>query len=230
MLRKPKSTRGYIRKAEASSRTRQSAYAARRAAAAPRPRAGPYIPPSRSEWKQIDTYTGSIVADTTGALGLVNGCIQGADRNNRVGREITMRSIQVTGLSAVTSATGLDQTHRVLLVYDSQPNGTALTVAQVLDTTGINVTLAQKNRDGIRRFTILLDRLMRLNSNAEPGGAEAWRYYRRCNLPVRFNSGNAGTVADIETGSLYLISLGSLAAGATAGTFVGTIRVLFEDK
>lgn len=194
-----------------------------------RPRPGPYLS-SRIELKQIDVYTGSIVADTTGALGLINGCIQGADRGNRIGREIFIRSIQITGLSSVTSATGLDQTHRVLVVYDSQPNGVALTVAQVLDVTGVNPTLALKNRDGLRRFTIIMDKLMRLNSNAEPGGSRSWRMYKRLSLPVRFNSGNAGTVADIDTGSLYLISLGSLAAGATAGALVATTRVLFEDR
>lgn len=220
-------------RAQKRGKKRYQAAAARRkrptAAAAAAPRAL-YVPPSRGEWKHIDVYTGSIVADTTGALGLINGCIQGADAINRIGRQITMRTVQINGLSSVTSATGLDQTHRVLIVYDSQPNGAALTIAQVLDTTAANVTLALRNTNGIRRFTVLMDKVVRLNSNAEPGGAIAWRLYRRINLPVVFNSGNAGTVADIDTGSMYLISVGNLGAGATAGSLVANIRIMFEDK
>ena len=55
------------------------------------------------------------------------------------------------------------------------------------------------------------------------------KWYRRLNHPVTFNAGDAGTVADITTGSLYFLVVGSEAAGATAGTVSGRVRVRFDD-
>lgn len=185
---------------------------------------------SGSEFKSKDTYTGALVADTTGAVVLLNGLARGADIADRDGREVLMRSIQINGVNNVTSGTGLDQTHRVLLVYDRQANAAAPTGAMILDTTAANVTLCVRNLENRKRFTILMDKVFRLNANDEPGGGVAWRFYRRLRHPVTFNAGNAGTIADITTGSLYLISLGSLAAGVTAGSCVANCRMRYEDK
>lgn len=177
------------------------------------------------ELKTIDVSP-SLTVDTTGAVSLLNGCQRGTDYVERIGRELRLRSVDVLLTAQVTSATGVDQIHRYLLVFDKQPNGVALTLADVLSTPSVD---AQLNLNNESRFRILADERYHLNASGEPGSQKAVHIAQRLALRVRFNSGTAGTVADIATGSLYLITIGSIAAGATAGTLSGRSRVRFTD-
>lgn len=181
---------------------------------------------SEGELKSVD-HNGALACNTTGTLLLLNGIARGDEINERNGREVTMRSVELKVQSAVTAGTGIDQIQRHLLVYDRQTNGTALTIAQVLDSVS---TVAMKSLENRRRFKILMDRTVVLNATAEPGSMNYYKYYRRIFYPVTFNSGDAGTVADITTGSLYFITLGTVVAGATAGTTTVQGRVRYQDK
>lgn len=178
------------------------------------------------EWKAIDT-TCTGVLDTTGAVTLVNGCARGDDINERTGRKITMRSIQLKFEAVVTATTGIDNTCRVMLVYDKQTNGAAPTIANILATSN---PAALRNLENRSRFVCLFDRFFHLNDADESGSRRSFQFYRKCRLPVTFNNGDAGTVADITTGSLYLLTLGSVVAGNTAGQISGYCRVRYEDK
>jgi hypothetical protein len=179
------------------------------------------------EVKYVDTSAAG-VADTTGAVILLNGIARGDDVSERIGRLVVMEGVEYTLVSYVTPGTGIDQTHRYLLVYDSQSNGTAPLITDVLVSAS---TVALPNLANKLRFKILADEVKALNATAEPGSywATGMRK-RRISLPVRFNSGDAGTVADIQTGALFLITLGSIAAGATAGSFSGRVRVTYRDQ
>ena len=50
---------------------------------------------TKGEMKSVDVYTGSLVADSTGTLQLLNGLARGDDIDERDGREVTMKSIQI---------------------------------------------------------------------------------------------------------------------------------------
>jgi hypothetical protein len=126
----------------------------------------------------------------------------------------------------VTPTTGVDQIQRVLLVYDKQTNGAALSLSDVLSTPSVD---ADMNLNNEMRFKLLVDDRYHLNAAAEPGSMRVIRHDYATQRMVRFNSGNAGTVADIATGSLYLIVIGSVVAGATAGFVSGRTRVRFTD-
>jgi len=185
--------------------------------------------PGGVEFKAVDVTTGVTACDTTSAVVLLNGIARGDDINQRNGRQVTMRSIELRGYNYVTTATGTDQIHRVCLVLDKQPNGAALTAAQVFSSVS---HLAPRNLENRARFKILMDKRMTLNSDVvgEPGARRVWKIYRRLNIPVTFNNGNAGTVADIITGSVYLVMIGSNAAGVTAGSFQGISRIRYTDN
>lgn len=182
--------------------------------------------PSRVEFKAVDT-TVNIACDQTGAVALLNGIARGDDINERIGRKVVMRSMEVRVQSIVTSNTGVDQSHRVLFVFDRQCNATALTVADVLTAVDINSPRNLTNRS---RFKILYDNLHHLSSTAEPGSHKVINFYKRLWLPVTFNSGDAGTIADIQTGSLYLVVVGNIAPGTSAGAVGGKIRVRYTDE
>jgi hypothetical protein len=128
---------------------------------------------------------------------------------------------------AVTGTTGVDQTQRFILVFDRQSNGAAPAITDVLDS---NSPFSLFNKDNAQRFRIVTDVVKVLNASAESGSTHVTGIIRkRLNVAVMYNSGTAGTIADINTGGLFLITLGSSTAGATAGSVVGRVCVNFTD-
>lgn len=197
-------------------------------AARSRPRRTGYSLRSTGEFKSVDT-TVTLAADTGTAVQLLNGIARGDDIHERNGRELTMESIQLYYKLYSTAATGVKQRHRILLVYDKQTNAAALTAAQVLMAAD---DMALKNLENRKRFVILMDRSYILESNVDtnPGTVKQGKYYKRVNLPMTFNAGDAGTVADIVTGSLYFIVIGTSVAGATAGSVQLRARIRYRDN
>jgi len=181
------------------------------------------------EYKYMDTTLspGSTRCDTTGDVILVNGCARGDDVGDRIGRKIVMKSLEMRLYAYVTAGTGVDQTNRVMVVYDKQPNGAAPAITDVLVSIS---TTALKNANNDHRFNVLYDQTYYLNGSGESDSAKIWKNYRRLNFPVQFNSGDAGTIADIQTGSLYFLVMGSEARGVTASQINGRVRVKFVDQ
>nr|WAE43220.1 MAG: capsid protein [Cressdnaviricota sp.] len=184
---------------------------------------------SRSEQKFKDIAWAVTAIDSTGGLTLLNGIQQGTTPSTRIGSVLNMRRIEVRLQATVTASTGIDQFQRFLLVYDRQTNGAALTGAQVLVNYDTTAPPLLENRD---RFSILWDCNFHLNAAAESDSQKA--LYKTCvlNLPEVFiaGAGTVDTVADIKTGSLYLMYVGSVTAGATAGSFTGFSRIWYSDK
>lgn len=190
---------------------------------------------SPGEFKSIDENVAGINIDTTGALTLLNGCARGSDIDEREGREIMMKSIQMRGLINCNANAVNDQWARILIVYDRQTNGTVPTPADILNPASIP---GMRNLENRKRFKILMDKTYTLNTNYT-GAATVYdatnnhhfiEYYRKLEHPVTFNSGSAGTVADISTGSLYMLTLGSVVAGTAACAISMCSRVRFQDK
>jgi len=182
---------------------------------------------SAGEFKSVDVEDpAGVDCDTNTSVTLLNGIARGDDINERTGREVIMKSIQFTGCTYGTAGTGIDQLHRVLLVYDRQTNGAALTAAQVLSDT---TPYSPRNLENRKRFKILYDRLFSINASGEAGTRRVFKFYRRLSHPITFNSGDAGDVADITSGSLYLITLGSAGVGVTAGYCSYSSRIRYQD-
>jgi len=176
------------------------------------------------EFKSVDV-TQNFAMNQTGALYLLNGIARGDDINERTGRQVILKSVELKCDNYITATTGVRQTQRVLVVYDSQTNATALTILQVLNAVTV---ISMKNLENRKRFQILLDKTLDLM----PSGDERqhWKWYKKLNHQVQFNNGDAATVADIVTGSLYFITIGSNVAGVNAGTSDITVRVRYTDK
>jgi len=155
---------------------------------------------------------GSLSVDTQ--VQLLNGITRGDDINQRNGRTVNMTTVQIKiRLNCVTTP-AFCQT-RVLLVYDKQTNGTAFTTGDLIgdvppvhSSTIFNFILLENRR----RFIVLKDEMYLLGQS---GFYEKfyWGFWTVVvDLPVVFNAGNAGTVADISTGSLYLVSMSDTSA------------------
>lgn len=200
---------------------------------------------NRIEKKAIDVAVAGTNVNTSGVFTILNACIQGTDFDERVGRKIIVKSVQIRGriqtepslAGTATVATGSQQC-RMILFVDMQPNGAAPAVTDLLTNATPQAMLNLNNRD---RFRILRDKVFVLDPYLRVDTAtqsiasmtnqvKNVKVFKRCNIETIYNSGNAGTVADITSGAIHCLWLGNLAAGTnTDSNFFGEYRVRFSD-
>lgn len=177
------------------------------------------------ELKALDT-TVNLAASSAGALILLNGLVKGDNLDQRQGRKVFASQISIRLSCNSTTGTGVNQIHRVFIVADRQSNGTAPVITDVL--TSITV-FGLPNLDNRLRFRILWDKTYVLSKGDDPNSFVYESLFLPLSFNVIFNSGNAGTIADLATNSLYLMVIGSEAAGVTAGTCLARARYTFAD-
>jgi len=170
---------------------------------------------------------GTPAANTGGSLTLLNVPVRGTTENNRIGSKIAIKRLALRGFCAATPATGVDQVHRVVLVKDLACEGAAPAIGDILST--IN-TYSFPVGETAWRFTILWDRTFDLNASAESGTIRSFSVDLPLSFTEFFNPSTAGTIADVQSGALWLIVIGSSAAGATAGSVNFNTLVEFLDE
>lgn len=180
----------------------------------------------------IDTTYTNVPINTTHSIVLLNGCIQGTGIAERFGRRIRNVSVHIKGI--LHNDTNTKTNHcRLALVWDKQANGTAPTQAEIWSQTG---TAGMRNPDNFRRFTVLWDELYTLSGNTLTSGQTNDTTLRKVDKFIKcpkscitqFNAGNAGSVSDIETGSLHLVMYSQQVAGTSDSEFDGYVRLRFN--
>ena len=175
------------------------------------------------ERKNIDDSSAKWASTSAGwSINCLNDVAQGTTAITRIGRKILMKSVLVQGL-----ATNTGNSARVLIVYDRQPNGALPAATDVLTS---NTIMAAQNLDNRDRFLILADIMpydqVENISNPSANSGFGYKRYIKCNLETIY-SGNAGTIADIMSGSLIMMT------NCNAGTLTGETgiqRVRFVDE
>lgn len=198
------------------------------------------------ELKVVDSGATLAQMNTTGTFILLNGTQQGNDYTNRLGRKFTCRSIYARGFitpeydeSALGAIAVPSQMGRIIVFIDKQANGAAPTttdlLAQALPTSPLNLN----NRD---RFKVIFDDQFvfgpilsittATQAQAAFGGDQIHSYHKFKKLEVEVinNAGTAGTVADIQSGSIYAFYIGSQAAGTNTDLNANIFwRIRFTD-
>nr|WAE42647.1 MAG: capsid protein [Cressdnaviricota sp.] len=204
-----------------------------------------WINPSRGvELKYIDNSVGFSQVSGVPAIGLLNAAIQGTTANTRTGQEILIKSVQwriYLKAGTTTFSSGLYPLVRILLVLDRQPNGAAFGSTDLFEWSGGATTIstalqatcspiALKNR---KRFIILKD----VTSEMDQGHGNCYfhQFYRKVRIKTEYNSGNAGTIGDINTNALFIVIQTSVPSGSNTGSddipyWGGFIRLRFEDS
>lgn len=211
----------------------------------PQIRSGGWANTARSlttEKKVIDQNIANYNFVNTGVFELLNGCIPGSQNYNRIGRKISLRSLQIRGeIHANTVSTvAQDTSVRMVIVYDRQSNGAAPSLSNVIqsqDITGANSSTVfdMINLDNRDRFKIIRDMFFSMSFQngvatqavtGQPTLQCISEYIKLNNAETIYNAGTAGTIGDIQTGALYILFLSS----ASGYEFTGSFRVRFEDK
>lgn len=185
------------------------------------------------EKKVIDTAAVNHNCDTTGLVSLINGVAQGSDFNNRIGRKVTIKSVQLRGHFTSQDGEVADCYCRLLIVYDRQPNGALPSVTDVLTA---STSVSFMNLNNRERFVILAEHSIALADKSSLVAGDQWRgspttasvdIYRKVDLPVIFD-GTGATIGDIQTGSLFVLSIGDQVTN-NAYNCALTTRVRFVD-
>lgn len=188
-----------------------------------------WAPGSRTELKSIDldlATTGSGTGDITTTMGrtCANAISIGADINQRVGRKITIRSLEMH-YSVFADADQVDPTlSRIMVVFDRQANGTQPAGTDILTASTV---YSPKNLNNRERFTILKDDLISTQRLTDKSQV-VQKWYLRTSLPVVYNSGVAGTYADIASGSLWVCVVSTVAVDYPL--LKGFLRVRYSDE
>lgn len=181
----------------------------------------------QGEWKFLDQSL-TLNVDTTGTITLLNGLAPGTSASQRVGTKIAIRSLELRGRSTVASGAGIDQGCRFFFLLDKQSNGAAPAAGDFLAPA---TYLGMRNLANRKRFKILQDYFYPLSASGEDESARHFKVYIKFRRPliVDYNAGTAGSIADIASNGLFLITLGSVAAGGTAAFLLCTVRMRYTD-
>lgn len=198
--------------------------------------------PNRTELKVFDTAVATYNVNST--VVFTSLCIPqlGSDMNNRIGRKINLKTVQIRGFLRIGSAAiqppaqseVAAQFIRMILVWDSQPNGAVPTAIQLLNTA---VPESQLNLDGRDRFKVIRDKMYTLGPYVFDSASSTYntertavpvKIFKKINLESIFST-STGVVADITSGNLLIMWLGTGTGINGPSEFTGSYRVRFDD-
>lgn len=183
------------------------------------------------EVNYVDGLAGTFGLDATGTIGLIATIAQGASVNQRIGKRAYYKSLLIRGLVAA-GTTGTVADFAWLIVYDKRPTGALPAITDILTSVNPNAFMNDNNTgrfEVIRRF----DGVVTGNTVTPTTGLEAQNvdiYIPLKKRPITFESAGTGAIGDIDSGALYLITCGSVVAGATAPSLVIRTRTRFTEQ
>lgn len=179
----------------------------------------------------MDSGAFNSALDQTGAVTLLNAVATGTDFTNRIGRKVCWKSVLIQGHTSPTANIAAGCYGRIMIIYDSQPNGALPSATDVLLSNAPNSPMNLNNRD---RFKILWDKRVTAgayNVTASTAVADRTvtevRKYKKINLETIFD-GTTAAIADIQSGSIFMLTTGSATAG-NGLTLNCTVRMRFND-
>lgn len=190
------------------------------------------------EMKNVDLVQNLTNVTNTFNLYTLNTISQGTNAGDRTGRDAVIESVQIRGIMSLGSpSTTPEDVLRVMLIWDRETRGAAPAAADVfLSTGGGSTCISQLNYDNAHRFKIVKDELYMINTSAiGQTAATSWAQNtmlvknnsktHKIGLKTHYYNTSAGTVADIDSGALYLVVV------SLYGTvsWSNSIRVKFRD-
>ncbi len=177
-----------------------------------------------TEFKFENTNT-DITVTTTALLTLVNGLSRGTDDQDRDGAQVRWKSIQCSGCIKIHQSQTSSILRRIIFI-DLQPNAAVPTAVDLLDLSAADPINAFRNLDQRKRFVILKDSklVVSITGNQE---AKFPDFYKKIDMKTIYE-GNAGTIADINSNSIFILFVSNNATSAP--TLTHSTRLRFIDN
>lgn len=181
-----------------------------------------------NEMKYFDVVVAALTAVAAGgSVASLNSIAEGSDYNNRVGRRLVPKYVQLNYYMSAT--TNLDVV-KISLVWDSQPNASLATYNTIFNVATSSPALALRNVDNsVSRFKILWDEeILVAGGVTDNDNVTGQKFINLSRMQAVEYSGAAAAVP--YTGALYLC-LGSYTNSGAAGsaTCAYTARFAFND-
>jgi len=184
-----------------------------------------YMSRLRPELKKKDLQISTTVDIAGPYIGsLVNLDIASTDAG-RIGNAVAVKSLYCR--MKITPADPVNSFRMLLVVDKQQVSDSAPTVGDLLDGDAGSNLIAPLNNQTVGRFTVLLDRILQVDrSAASAQGVIYTSFYKKCNIPVRFNGVN-GT--DIQKNGIYLFVITDDVAADPDPSILATVRTSYYD-
>lgn len=206
----------------------------------------------KGEIKAVDTSNGNanvnLQINTTGNVTAMNLVSAGSSFFNRIGRKIEMKSVHFHGNLIFTANAPTQEDYlRVIIVYDRQTNGAVPAVTDILQNTdqqgaNTNNAYADVNLNNRERFMIIMDKrisapavtavglLGGIQDSAQPVYANINHFKKLGGLLTHFKADSSpAVIGDVATGGLFLLTLGTVAAGSNGYSLNASWRVRYDD-
>ncbi len=175
-----------------------------------------------TEIHNSDSSQSGQASSSTASFNLLNGTTTGDAVNNRSGQSVKANGISlryyVVGNASANWIAG-----RIMVVYDKQANGAIFAIGDLLNAT---TPVSMRTVGNQMRFLVLYDKNYVLSWNGNSSIIEDVNI--PCQNHTEYNTGTAATVADIVTGSIYLIHFTDQATNTAAMTWYS--RYWFVDN
>lgn len=162
------------------------------------------IPESKLIQTSINAQAGGVIAPIFNQL---TNTLQGLDQNQRIGRIITLKSIQINGIVRSTADTGAGYV-RCILLQDTQPTGAAdPAITAIYDTSVLRFhDGAPRLLDNRSRFKVLKEWRFAIaaSTSLDSQSTRIIKFYRKLNIRVEY-VGNTGAYGDIRRNSLHFV-------------------------
>lgn len=159
----------------------------------------------------------------TGVLELLNGIAAGTTASTRLGRLINLHALEIAVQAMVFASSSELLAGRLMVVYDKAPNKAALTTAMLFETTTLQCSAI--NYDNRWRFQVLLDLVFCAGPSAPITLHECIDLLGL----VTSYSNNAGTIASITSGALYLFTVGDNGLGTPEESSNLSLTLCYRD-
>jgi hypothetical protein len=174
---------------------------------------------------QSTRYKDTTINASPSSTGLVTGLpffILGDTNGERDGTSVTLRRLQIRCSLAAANVTFAFV--RILVLYDKQANAATHLVNDYLQATDVN---AFTNINNKRRFIKIWDKVYKVGfDNGNPNQFN--KIINLKNKKVFYNTSNNGTVADVVTGNLTVVTLSNVAAGVNTPTMDLHTRLWYD--
>lgn len=137
---------------------------------------------------------------------LLNPISQGSTAVQRTGRDVIIENVQISGFMQASAVNSADYI-RTMLVWDKECRGAAFVAADLFEVATNNESATSPIKfDNIHRFKILADKKWVVESKtATQSGLTKFTLNHKVGLKTHYYNTSAGTIADIDSGSLYWV-------------------------
>jgi len=173
------------------------------------------------ETKYIDVG-GTYTLSGAWQLTLLNGLNTGVTSTSRTGQSVKWTGWEFKNYCTINATLPLPTSYRVVVFLDKQPNSTAPTATDVYS----NGALSLRVVGNLDRFKVFYEEWFTLDPYSV--GAQIESISRKVDFHTMYNTGNVGTIADINTNSFYLMAYSD--AGVNFPSFSFSSRLCFVDN